>query len=198
MDLGRAVVDAERAQVREDPRDDRFIGDALAAQHLHAAVDDAPRRLGNDHLGAARFVQRELAAVEHPRAMPDRESRDVQVHLVVGEHESDAFVLADRLAECVPAPRVVDGDIVRAPRRAEPAHAMREPRRRQSDLRVSEALADLAEDIARRNAQIVEPHDTVAARKARVEAVHRALDDDAGRVHVRQEHRGAGIVGVAP
>ena len=127
MHFGRAVVNAERAEVREDPGDDRFIGDALAAQHLHATVDDAPRRFGNDHLRTARLVQCELAAVEHPRAMPDREPRDVEVHVVVGQHESDAFVLADRLAERVPAACVIDRDVVRAPRSAQPAHAVRQP-----------------------------------------------------------------------
>ena len=37
MHLRRAVVDAERAHVREDPRDDRFVRDAQAAEHLHAS-----------------------------------------------------------------------------------------------------------------------------------------------------------------
>ena len=100
------------------------------------------------------------------------------------------------LAECVPPARIVDGDVVRAPRGAQPAHAMREPRRRQAHLRVLEALADLAEDVRRRHAHVLEPHDTVAAREARVETAHRPLDHDAGRIHVGQEHRGAGVVGV--
>ena len=130
-------------------------------------------RFGHDHLRAARFVQRELAAVEHPRAVPDRETRDVQVHLVVGEHEADAFVIADALAERVPSPRVVDGDVVRAPHGAEPAHAMREPRGRQAHLRVAKALAHFAEDRIGRHAQPIEAHDAMAAGEALVERVHR-------------------------
>jgi hypothetical protein len=59
--------------------------------------------------------------------MPDREPRHVQVHLVVGEHEANAFVLADRLAERSPLARVVRGHVVRAP--AAPSQRMQCVRR---------------------------------------------------------------------
>ncbi len=85
---------------------------------------------------------------------------------------------------------------MRTPRRAEPAHAVGQARRRQAHLRVLEALADLAQHVGRGYAQLLEPDDAVPAGKARVEAAHRPLDDDAGRVHVGQEHRRAGIFGV--
>src|SRR6202451_1847020 len=71
MYLGGAVVDAERADLAKDARDDRVVGDAEPAQHLHRAVDDAPDRLGADHLGHARFMPPTLTLVEHPGAMPD-------------------------------------------------------------------------------------------------------------------------------
>src|SRR3546814_4714334 len=45
MDLGRAVVDAEGADFAEHLLDDRRVGDAGAAHHLHAAVGDAHQRL---------------------------------------------------------------------------------------------------------------------------------------------------------
>src|SRR5690349_1488704 len=56
VDLGGAVVDAERADFLEQAGDDRIVGDAETAEYLHAAIDDAPDRLGADHLGHARFV----------------------------------------------------------------------------------------------------------------------------------------------
>ena len=90
--------------------------------------------------------------------------------------------------------RVARGDVVRAPRRAEPAHAMRQPRRRQPHLRVAKALARLAENIAGRHAQIVEPHHRVAAGERLVEAVHGAHDLDARLVHVGQEHRRGAVL----
>src|SRR6266852_3640 len=56
VDLGGAVIDAERAHVAEEAGDDRVVGDAEAAQDLHAAVDDPPDRFRADDLGHARFV----------------------------------------------------------------------------------------------------------------------------------------------
>ena len=53
--------------------------------------------------------------------------------------------------------RVSGGDVVRAPRRAEPAHAMGQPRWRQPHLGIAEALARLAQNVARRHAKLVEP-----------------------------------------
>ena len=101
----------------------------------------------------------------------------------------DALVVHQLRAEHLAAAGVSRGDVVRAPRRAQPAHAMRQPRRRQPHLGVAEALARLAQDVARRHAQIVEPHHRVAAREGLVQAVHRAHDLDARLVHVGEEHR---------
>src|SRR5579864_2311910 len=126
VDFGGAVIDAERADLAEEPGDDRVVGDAEPAEHLHAAVDDAPDRLRADHLGHARFVAAALALVEHPGGVPDDEAAGVQIHLVVGQHEADPLVLAERLPEGGAAPRVIGGDVMGAPGRAEPAHAMGE------------------------------------------------------------------------
>src|SRR5690349_3905989 len=145
MHFRRTVVDTECTQVGEDPRDDRFVGDALAAEYLHAAIDDAPGRFGHDDFRATRFVKSELSVVEHPRTVPDGETRDMEIHVVVGDHEANPFVLADRLAERVAPARIVDGDVMRAACRAEPAHAVREAGGRQSHLRVFETLAYFAE-----------------------------------------------------
>src|SRR3954452_1482810 len=152
MHLAGAVIDAERADLLEQAGDDRVVGDAETAEDLHAAIDDAPDRLGADHLGHARFVAAPLAFVQNPGAMPDREARGVDVHLVVGEHEPDPLVLAERLAEGGAAAGVIGRDIVRAPRRAEPAHAMRQPRRSQSGLSITEPLPYPAKHRALRHA----------------------------------------------
>src|SRR5271169_4812914 len=121
MHLGGAVIDAERADFAEEPRDNRVVGDAEPAEDLHAAVDDAPDRLRADHLGHARLVSAALTAVEHPGRVPDHQPALMDVHLVVGEHEPDPLMLADRLAEGGAPPRVVGGDVVGAPRRAAPS-----------------------------------------------------------------------------
>src|SRR5690349_12397186 len=97
--LRRAVIDPERADLAEEARVDRIVGDAETAQDLHAAVDDPPDRLGADDLRHARLVSASLALIENPGGMPDDEPALVDVHLVVGEHEADPLVLAERLAE---------------------------------------------------------------------------------------------------
>ena len=91
-------------------------------------------------------------------------------------------------AEHLALARIAGGDVVRAPRRAQPAHAMRQPRRRQPHLGVAEPLARFAENVAGRHAQVVEPHHRVAAGESLVQAVHGAHDLDAGLVHVGEEH----------
>ncbi|MCY1463962.1 hypothetical protein D9M71_819290 [compost metagenome] len=48
-----AVVNAEGPHIGEDPRDDRFMRDTLAAEDLQAAVDHAPKRFGRNDLGDA-------------------------------------------------------------------------------------------------------------------------------------------------
>jgi len=113
----------------------------------------------------------------------------VHVHLVVREHETDTFVLADALAEGLAPARIVERGIVRAANGAEPAHAMRESGWGQTHLCVVKTPARSAEDILRRHMQIVEANDGVTAREAAVQAVHDALDHDARRCHVGQEHR---------
>src|SRR5215472_862892 len=140
VDFGGAVIDAERAHVAEDAGDDRVVGDAEAAQDLHAAVDDAPDCLGADDLGHAGLVRPALAAVEDPGGVPDHQPGLVQIHLVVGEHEADTLVLAERLAERSAPPRVIDGCVVGAARGAEPAHAMRQTGRRETHLSIAEAF----------------------------------------------------------
>jgi len=65
-----------------------------------------------DDLGHARFVRAALALVEHPGGVPDHEAALVDVHRVVGEHEADPLVLAQRLAEGGAPPRVIGGDVV--------------------------------------------------------------------------------------
>ncbi len=72
MHLGRAVIDAERADLPEQPRDDRVVGDAEPSQDLHAAVNNPPDRLRADDLGHAELVRPALAAVEHPGRMRGR------------------------------------------------------------------------------------------------------------------------------
>ena len=124
------------------------------------------------HLRTARFKIAAFALIEQPRRMPDVQARGLEIDVVVGEHETDALVLAERFAECLPPPRVIGRDVMRPPRLAEPAHAMRQSCRDQPHLRIAKPLADFAENIRRRNAQVLELYHRMAAGKA---AVHRII-----------------------
>src|ERR1700761_6963315 len=72
--LGRAVIDAERAHLAEDSLHQRLASDALAAQHLHAAIHHAPDRLGAEHLRDRGFRGAPRALVQHPGGVPDRQA----------------------------------------------------------------------------------------------------------------------------
>src|SRR3546814_13304989 len=84
-------------------------------------------------------------------------------------------------------------DVVRAPGRAGPSHAMGEPRGREPDLRVAQPLADLAENIAVGHMEVVEADHGMAAGKRAVERVEDAFDDDFGPVPLAENHRIAGL-----
>ncbi len=67
---------------------------------------------------------------------------------------------------------------MRAPRRADPAHAVRQARGRKPDLGVAKGETDLAEDGIRGEAQPVDHQFDMAAGEARIDRVEHALDPD--------------------
>ena len=115
----------------------------------------------------------------------------MQVHFVVGQHETHAFMLCQRLAESLAPARIVGGRFVCAAGSPQPAHAMRQPRRCQPNLRVLQALAGFTQHIGHRHPQTFKPHHGVSAGEAGVHRVHLPLDADTRLVHVGQEHGGA-------
>src|SRR3546814_15923960 len=78
MHLAGAVVNPKRAHVLEDAHDDGLRGHALTAEHLHAAIDHAPDRFGDEDLAHARFEIAAAALIEHPGRVPDRQARGLQ------------------------------------------------------------------------------------------------------------------------
>src|SRR3546814_18269168 len=59
VDLGRAVVDTESANLAEHLLDDRLVGDPRAAHHLDAAVGDPHQCFGHCDLGHRAFDRSE-------------------------------------------------------------------------------------------------------------------------------------------
>src|ERR1700677_371549 len=102
----------------------------------------------------------------------------------------------DRAAERLPMPRVLQRDRMTAPRRPEPARAVRPPPRPQPYLRVAKSLADLTQDAIRAHSNVVEFHFRVTARRIAIEGVQHTLDREPGRVHIHKEHRRSEVAAV--
>src|SRR5271165_3009708 len=143
MDFRGTIVDAEWPDIAIDALDDRVARDADRSKNLQAAIDHPSESLRTKHLGHAGFIARVLMTIQQPSCMPDRQTRQMQIDFIVGQHEADALVLADRAAEGVAPSGIFGCDGVAAPRRAEPAHAMGQASRPKPDLRIAETLADL-------------------------------------------------------
>ena len=188
MHFRRTVIDSKRADVAVDAFDHRVGGDAEAAENLQRTIDHPPERFRAEHLAQAGLVARALAAIEQPGRLPDREAAQMQVGRVVGKLKPHALMLADKLAECVTAPRVVSRDRVAAPGRAEPSHAMRQPRRAETHLGVAKAVTDLSQNPLGADAHVVKLHFRMAAGRVVVERFELAHDPESGRVHVNQKH----------
>src|SRR3546814_7034090 len=85
-------------------------------------------------------------------------------------------MIDERLAECLAAARIGGGDFLRAGRRSEPPHAMREPRRAEPHLRIAETLAARAEHMVLRDAKLVDGDHRVPAGHRAVDRVEQSLD----------------------
>src|ERR1700683_766388 len=110
MDFRGAVVDAKRPDIPVNSLDDGIAGDSHTAQDLQRAIDDAAQRLRAEHLVHAGLVARLLALTEHPGRLPDGEQEEIDLDLIVGEHEADALMLADRTAERLAMASVFERD----------------------------------------------------------------------------------------
>ena len=69
----------------------------------------------------------------------------MQIDSIVGKHESDTLMFADRAAERMPPSGMFGRNRMATRRCAKPAHAVRQARRSESDLRVAKALSDFSE-----------------------------------------------------
>src|SRR3546814_5216664 len=99
-------------------------------------------------------------------------------------------MIDERLAECLAAARIGGGDFLRAGRRSEPPHAMREPRRAEPHLRIAETLAARAEHMVLRDAKLVDGDHRVPAGHRAVDRVEQSLDAHGGVREVDETEAG--------
>ena len=135
------------------------------------------------------------ALIERPACPPDRQAALLERNFVVRQHETHSLVLSEWFTECGAGAGMLDGDRLRARGRTQPAHAVGEPRRCQSHLRVAQRLAHLAEHRGGGQTQIVEYHYAVALHVVAIHGVHHSFEFDAGCVAVTEEQcRAARVV----
>ena len=99
MNFRRAVVDAKRPNIAIDALNHGIAGDADRSEYLQTAINDAAERLRTEDLAHAGFIARVRMLVQQPGGVPDCEPREMQIDGIIGEHESDAPMFADRAAE---------------------------------------------------------------------------------------------------
>ena len=100
------VIDDRRGHVRGAEKIRRPHADALAADDVHAVVDDLPRALGEMQLGDARQHRRLLAQIHRRGGQHAGRLHHVQVAADAGERLLDAFELADRHLELLAHARI--------------------------------------------------------------------------------------------
>ena len=156
VNLGRTVVNSERPDVAIDTLDNRVTGDTDRSKDLQAAIDHPTESFRTEHLGHAGLVARVFMTIQPPSRMPNCQARKMQIYFIVGQHEPDALMFAERAAERVPPPGMFGGDGVATARRTEPAHAMGQASRPKPHLRVAKTFADLTEDSVGSNVNVLE------------------------------------------
>ena len=192
--LARAVVDAEGPHLARIARQREVVAGPEAAADLQRAVDDAPDRLGDEDLGDGRFV----------RSPPPASSTSAQVR-ISPRPASMSITLSATSACTMPCSssgrpnasrvaRAVERDVERAPRETEPAHAVRQPRGRETHLGVAKPRPTSPSTASRRHAAAVEDDLAVPAGEGAVDRRDQALDAHAGVVGVDEEHRRALVV----
>src|SRR5215213_7579327 len=157
LNLGRAFVNPEGANVPVEPFDDRAAHEAGAAVNLERAVYDAPRRLGRVELGLARLARDALDArvLEVGRAV-DQQARGVQLRHHVGQLLLNQLVLGQGAAELTPVLRVEDGLVERARRHAAGGSADARAEGVERAHRQTEAVALAPEHLFGRHAAVRE------------------------------------------
>ena len=192
MHLVRTVRQPQRADMGVGVGETRIVGHAGAAERLDRVVDDLQRHVRRGDLDHCDLKLRGLVAdlVHHVRGLEAEQT----VHLNVDARFRDALLphrlLDDLLAEGSARRQPLDHLLQRFLGLADGAHTVMDTARTETALRDLEATAFAKQQVARRNAHVLEQHLRVAVRRI-VIAEHRQhlLDGDALGVHRHQDLR---------
>src|SRR6185437_299242 len=145
--FGGAVDQAGGAGGAVDPFQDGVLGIAARAVELDRGVGGVVQRIRDMHLGHGDFLARAVAAVELPRGVHGEEPPDLNLLRHLAELDLHAFAVGELDAETFAVVDVGLRDVEAALRQAEPAHAVRQPRRAEPDLRHLQAVADAEQHV---------------------------------------------------
>ena len=135
---------------------------------------------------------RRAPGVERLRRRADQRAARVEVDHRVGDEALGEAELLEPGAEHLALGGAVERDVERPPGEAQPAHAVRQPRGPEPDLRVAEALPHLAEHrVVPATTQSRKRTSQCPPANTRVGRLHVAADLEAGVAGVDEEHRRA-------
>ena len=101
------------------------------------------QRVGDLHLGHRHFLARARAGIEQPGGMHHQQAADLDLLRHLAELDLHALAVGEPDAEALALLDIGLRDLHAALGEAEPAHAMRQPRRSEPDLRRAQTVADL-------------------------------------------------------
>jgi hypothetical protein len=129
------------------------------------------------------------AVLDLPGGVEHHQAAGVEVHRRVGDHELQALVARELLAERLALQQPLRGQVQRALRHADPAHRVGQAAAGQALLGDDEALALAAEQVAHRDAAVGELDDRVAAGGVGAQPLRLALDLPARGVGRHEDER---------
>ncbi len=158
LDLVGALEDLHDLGLAHVALDREVAGVAVAAEHLHGVGGDLHGVVGGDQLGDRRLGRERQPLVLEPRRREVRRPRGLDRGGHVGQHEREALVLDDRLAEGLALAGVGDGVVERALGEPGGDGGDAEPAGVEPGQRDLEPLALLAEQPVGVDPDVVEAH----------------------------------------
>ena len=138
-------------------------------------------------LGHRNLLAREAALIERPCGLHHQQAADLDLGTKAAQHDLDAFTVRKADAEALAARGIVGRDLDAAPRKAQPAHAMRQPRDAQPGLDHAHPPPLAQHEVARGDAQALEQQLAMAAMLLGAHDRDAPQDPPAGIVAVKQK-----------
>ena len=167
------------------------VGYPAAAVCLDRSVDHLQADVGDGELDAGDFDAGVLVAdrVHEPGGLHHEQARHLQLDPRLGDPVADVPVVGDGVAEGLAVIGTLAHELERSLARADRTHAVVDPPRTESRLGDQEPHPLAGQDVARRNAHVLERQDAVALRLGVAEDRRAALDGHAWRVERAEDHR---------